>query len=176
MGQDSDSRSDSTPATIVRDCWSHLGNPGLAERLGPSMNSARAVLVGMGTPNADTDRSGPSLAMVVEDKAHAVDFGRGVVSRAAAAQPTGVDVAQLWFSAAIHCRLLGVGERAASASRRYGLAPRSPVDHPPERRKKSTNRQWNPAHATAQGRRLKSNARCARASHLSGSHRVWARD
>ena len=74
------------------------------------MNSARAVLLGIGTPNADTDRSGPSLAMVVEDKAHVVDFGRGVVSRAAAAQPKGVGVAQLWFSAAIHCRLLGVGE------------------------------------------------------------------
>ena len=135
MGQDSDSRSDSTPATIVRDCWSHLGNPGLAERLSPSMTSAAAVLLGIGTPDADADRSGPSRAMVVEDKAHVVDFGRDVVSRAAAAQPKGVGVAQLWFSAAIHYQLLGVGERAASASRRYGLAPTSPVDHPPERRK-----------------------------------------
>lgn len=54
------------------------------------MNSARVVLLGTGTPNADPDRSGPSLAVVVEDKAYVVDFGPGVVRRAAAAQRRGV--------------------------------------------------------------------------------------
>ncbi len=49
------------------------------------------VLLGTGTPNADPDRSGPSLAVVARDKAYLVDFGPGVVRRAAAAHRTGID-------------------------------------------------------------------------------------
>lgn len=48
------------------------------------------VLLGTGTPNADPERSGPSLAVVVDDVPYLVDFGPGVVRRAAAAFKRGV--------------------------------------------------------------------------------------
>lgn len=48
------------------------------------------VLLGTGTPNADPDRSGPSVAIVVNDTPYLVDFGPGVVRRAAAAYRKGV--------------------------------------------------------------------------------------
>lgn len=51
----------------------------------------RVVMLGTGTPNADPDRSGPSVAIVVRDKAYLVDCGPGVVRRAAAAQRNGID-------------------------------------------------------------------------------------
>lgn len=43
------------------------------------------VLLGTGTPNADPDRSGPSVAVVVDSTAYIVDAGPGVVRRVAAA-------------------------------------------------------------------------------------------
>lgn len=45
----------------------------------------KVVLLGTGTPNADPERSGPSTAVVVDDRAYLFDFGPGVVRRAAAA-------------------------------------------------------------------------------------------
>ena len=51
---------------------------------------AQIVLLGTGTPNADPDRSGPSLAIVVNDTPYLIDFGPGVVRRAAAAFQTGI--------------------------------------------------------------------------------------
>ncbi|MGH8548655.1 MAG: MBL fold metallo-hydrolase [Methylococcales bacterium] len=48
------------------------------------------VLLGTGTPNADPDRSGPATAIVVNGSAYLVDFGAGVVRRAAAAERKGV--------------------------------------------------------------------------------------
>jgi len=50
----------------------------------------RIVLLGTGTPNADPDRSGPSVAIVVNETPYIVDFGPGVVRRAAAAFRNGV--------------------------------------------------------------------------------------
>jgi ribonuclease Z len=47
-------------------------------------------MLGTGTPNADPDRSGPSVAVVVDDSSYLVDFGAGVVRRAAAAERAGV--------------------------------------------------------------------------------------
>jgi ribonuclease BN (tRNA processing enzyme) len=49
------------------------------------------VLLGTGTPNADPDRSGPALAVVVDDTPYLIDLGPGVVRRAAAAHTAGVD-------------------------------------------------------------------------------------
>jgi len=49
------------------------------------------VLLGTGTPNADPDRSGPAVAVVVEGTSYLVDAGPGVVRRAAAAERLGVD-------------------------------------------------------------------------------------
>ena len=49
------------------------------------------VLLGTGTPNADPERSGPSVAIVVNDTPYIIDFGPGVVRRAAAAFQKGVE-------------------------------------------------------------------------------------
>ena len=48
-------------------------------------------MLGTGTPNADPQRSGPALAIVVGDTPYLVDFGPGVVRRAAAAFRLGVE-------------------------------------------------------------------------------------
>lgn len=50
----------------------------------------RVVILGTGTPNADPERSGPAVAVVVNDCAYLVDFGPGVVRRAAAAAEWGI--------------------------------------------------------------------------------------
>jgi ribonuclease BN (tRNA processing enzyme) len=57
---------------------------------GPVQKTAQIVLLGTGTPNADPARSGPSVAIVVNDTPYLVDFGPGVVRRAAAAFEKGV--------------------------------------------------------------------------------------
>lgn len=46
----------------------------------------QVVLLGTGNPAPDPDRSGPATAIVVNDTAYLVDFGAGVVRRAAEAQ------------------------------------------------------------------------------------------
>jgi ribonuclease BN (tRNA processing enzyme) len=51
---------------------------------------SRVVMLGTGTPNADPDRDGPAVAVVVDDTSYLVDFGVGVVRRAAAAERSGV--------------------------------------------------------------------------------------
>jgi ribonuclease BN (tRNA processing enzyme) len=45
----------------------------------------RVVLLGTGTPNANPDRSGPAVAIVVDSSVYIVDAGPGVVRRVAAA-------------------------------------------------------------------------------------------
>ena len=45
----------------------------------------KVVLLGTGTPNADPDRSGPSVAIVVNDTPYLIDCGPGIVRRTAAA-------------------------------------------------------------------------------------------
>ena len=51
----------------------------------------RVVLLGTGTPNAEPDRSGSAVAIVVDDTPYLVDLGPGVVRRAAAARDAGVE-------------------------------------------------------------------------------------
>ncbi len=46
----------------------------------------RVVMLGTGTPNADPDRSGPAVAIVVNGASYLVDAGPGIVRRAALAQ------------------------------------------------------------------------------------------
>jgi ribonuclease BN (tRNA processing enzyme) len=48
------------------------------------------VLLGTGTPNADPARSGPAVAIVANQTPYLIDFGPGVVRRAAAAYRAGV--------------------------------------------------------------------------------------
>lgn len=54
------------------------------------MQRTQVVLLGTGNPNADPLRSGPALAIVVDDRPYLVDCGPGVVRRAAAARMRGV--------------------------------------------------------------------------------------
>lgn len=51
---------------------------------------SHVVMLGTGTPNADPDRYGPAVAVVVDDVSYLVDFGVGVVRRAAAAERAGI--------------------------------------------------------------------------------------
>lgn len=53
--------------------------------------SCRIVLLGTGTPNAESDRSGPSVAIIVGDTPYIVDCGPGVVRRATAAREMGTE-------------------------------------------------------------------------------------
>ena len=50
----------------------------------------RVVMLGTGTPNADPERSGPAVAIVVDSEAYLVDAGPGIVRRAAAAERNGI--------------------------------------------------------------------------------------
>ncbi|MGQ0767406.1 MAG: MBL fold metallo-hydrolase [Gemmatimonadota bacterium] len=56
----------------------------------PPRGRTRVVVLGTGTPNADPDRSGPSVAVVVDSQAWIIDAGPGVVRRAAAAARSGI--------------------------------------------------------------------------------------
>jgi ribonuclease BN (tRNA processing enzyme) len=63
------------------------------------------VLLGTGTPNADPDRSGPAVAIVVDDTPYLIDLGPGVVRRAAAAYRDGVEglaVSKLTYAFVTH--------------------------------------------------------------------------
>jgi ribonuclease BN (tRNA processing enzyme) len=53
------------------------------------------VFLGTGTPNADPERSGPAVAIVVGDTPYLVDAGPGVVRRAEAARRKGVTALQM---------------------------------------------------------------------------------
>jgi len=53
----------------------------------PDSATTRVVLLGTGTPNPEPDRSGSAVAIVVNDTPYLVDFGPGVVRRAAAMSP-----------------------------------------------------------------------------------------
>jgi ribonuclease BN (tRNA processing enzyme) len=48
-------------------------------------SKTKIILLGTGTPNAEPDRSGPALAIVVNNTSYIVDCGPGVVRRANAA-------------------------------------------------------------------------------------------
>jgi len=50
----------------------------------------QVVLLGTGTPNADPNRSGPAIAVIVNDTPYIIDSGPGVVRRAAAAAQLGI--------------------------------------------------------------------------------------
>ena len=50
------------------------------------------ILLGTGTPNAEPERSGPAVALITDGRPYLVDFGPGVVRRAAM---EGLDVTEL---------------------------------------------------------------------------------
>lgn len=51
--------------------------------------ATKIIMLGTGTPRPNPDRSGPATAIVVGDRAYLIDFGPGVVRRAAAAATKG---------------------------------------------------------------------------------------
>lgn len=53
------------------------------------------VLLGTGTPNAFPDRSGPSVAIIVNGIPYIIDFGPGVMRRASAAFHSGIAALEL---------------------------------------------------------------------------------
>ncbi len=59
---------------------------------GSHSQRTKIILLGTGTPNAEPDRSGPSVAILVDHEPYIIDFGPGVVRRAAAA---GIPVSKL---------------------------------------------------------------------------------
>lgn len=69
----------------------YLVRHGGSEAVAVQPPRTRVVLLGTGTPNADPDRSGPAVAVVVDDRAYLVDLGPGVVRRAAAAHAAGIE-------------------------------------------------------------------------------------
>ena len=48
------------------------------------LSATQVVMLGTGTPIPTPERAGPATAIVVDGKAYLVDFGPGVVRRAAA--------------------------------------------------------------------------------------------
>lgn len=69
-----------------------LALPGIAAPVGLSAAdrlSTKIIMLGTGTPRPNPDRSGPATAIVVGDRAYLIDFGPGVVRRAAAAAAKG---------------------------------------------------------------------------------------
>jgi ribonuclease Z len=54
----------------------------------PQSEITQVVMLGTGTPNPDPERSGPAIAIVVNGTPYLVDFGPGVVRRAAAMSPS----------------------------------------------------------------------------------------
>jgi ribonuclease Z len=59
--------------------------PAAFPQTAPAPGKTQVVILGTGTPIANPDRSGPSVAVVVNGAAYLVDFGPGVVRRAVAA-------------------------------------------------------------------------------------------
>src|SRR5258708_1186690 len=68
-------------------------------------SGTKIILLGTGTPRPFPDRSGPATAIVVDGRAYLVDFGPGVVRRAAAAAERGtsaLDPARITMAFATH--------------------------------------------------------------------------
>jgi ribonuclease BN (tRNA processing enzyme) len=61
---------------------------GTGQSTTPAASRTTVVLLGVGTPNADPERSGPGVAIVVDDQSYLVDAGPGIVRRAAATKLT----------------------------------------------------------------------------------------
>jgi ribonuclease BN (tRNA processing enzyme) len=67
-----------------------LGAVALTAQL-TAASGTKVVMLGTGTPNADPDRFGPAVAIVVDGAPYLVDVGVGVVRRAAAAERAGIE-------------------------------------------------------------------------------------
>ena len=64
-------------------------NPTESKEADQTLPAVQLVMLGTGTPNADPDRSGPGVAVIVDGRSYLVDAGPGIVRRAAAAARNG---------------------------------------------------------------------------------------
>lgn len=55
------------------------------------MSDSKIVFLGTGNPNADPQRAGPAVAVIADGFPYLVDFGPGIVRRAAAAYNSGIE-------------------------------------------------------------------------------------
>lgn len=70
-------------------CAIEARNPDASAAPSPDYASGtHVVLLGTGTPNADPERSGPAVAVIVNGASYLVDAGPGIVRRAAGAAAT----------------------------------------------------------------------------------------
>lgn len=72
-------------------CYSPDQSETESQRASAATLRTQIVLLGTGTPNAEPDRWGPAVAVVVDDTPYLIDLGPGVVRRAAAAHQAGVE-------------------------------------------------------------------------------------
>lgn len=72
--------------TLVAMLWRIFVLGGAVSFAASGVAENKIVLLGTGTPNADPERSGPAVAVVLNGTAYLVDSGPGVVRRAAAAE------------------------------------------------------------------------------------------
>jgi len=70
--------------------WAPINSQSLSNPSLSAQSKTQVVLLGTGTPNADPERSGPAVAIVVNDTPYVIDCGPGVVRRAATAARKGV--------------------------------------------------------------------------------------
>lgn len=73
------------PLLIWLTCFASCASTGTLAQQQVKLRT-KLVLLGTGTPNAEPDRSGPCLAVVVDDTAYLVDAGPGLVRRAGLAR------------------------------------------------------------------------------------------
>jgi len=79
--------------SLVLSCFVLIGCALSAAQPSPvqaSSSGTKIVTLGTGTPRPNPERSGSATAIVVGDRAYLVDFGPGVVRRAAAAAAKGI--------------------------------------------------------------------------------------
>lgn len=77
-------------ALLLSCCAAFAGTAALRGQAAAGNAGSQVVLLGTGTPNAEPDRSGPAVAIVVNGAPYLVDCGPGVVRRAAAAAAKGI--------------------------------------------------------------------------------------
>ena len=68
-----------------------LNPSGIGYSQSSTADTTCVVLLGSGTPNAEPDRSGTAVAVVVSGTPYIIDFGPGVVRRASAAYQEGIE-------------------------------------------------------------------------------------
>src|SRR6266568_2577571 len=75
---------------------------GIPQSQSGSTRKTQIVLLGTGTPSPDPERSGPCTAIVVNGTPYLVDFGAGLVRRAAAARKEGLEAKNLKIGFVTH--------------------------------------------------------------------------